>query len=162
MRSSFRAFVVALALVCAAQVALGQKGDDEDPGYRPAPSANVEGDVQALPIDALELKPPPRRQPGPQHANRPAQASHHSLWQLEPAHRCWLPCLEQSPMELQMPATALVWTPRHRSETQHRAEQPISTASVMLGCAGHRAEREPPAACRRSRHRGRARSNRYS
>ena len=50
-RSSFRAFVVALALACGAQVALGQKGDD-DSGYRPAPSANVEGDVQALPIDA--------------------------------------------------------------------------------------------------------------
>jgi membrane-bound serine protease (ClpP class) len=38
-------------------VTFGQKPDqrdkaDDEPGYRPAPSVNVEGDVQALPIDA--------------------------------------------------------------------------------------------------------------
>jgi membrane-bound serine protease (ClpP class) len=40
-------------LLWTAQVAVGQKPDkDDDPGYRPAPSANVDGDAQALPIDA--------------------------------------------------------------------------------------------------------------
>jgi membrane-bound serine protease (ClpP class) len=42
-------------MLCGAQVAFGQNGEekaDADSGYRPAPSANVEGDVQALPIDA--------------------------------------------------------------------------------------------------------------
>ena len=53
-RLSFRGFLVACAILCGAQLALAQKGDDEkdDSGYRPAPSANVEGDVQALPIEA--------------------------------------------------------------------------------------------------------------
>ena len=54
-RLSFRGFLVACVVLCGAQVAVGQKGDkndDSDSGYRPAPSANVEGDVQALPIDA--------------------------------------------------------------------------------------------------------------
>jgi membrane-bound serine protease (ClpP class) len=54
---SFRGFLIASVLLCAAQVTFGQKPDqtdeaDDDSGYRPAPSANVEGDVQALPIDA--------------------------------------------------------------------------------------------------------------
>jgi membrane-bound serine protease (ClpP class) len=42
-------------IICAAQPALGQKGggeDDADSGYRPVPSVNTAGDVQALPIDA--------------------------------------------------------------------------------------------------------------
>ena len=53
-RLSFRGFLVALVVLCGAQVAFGQKGDknDDDSGYRPAPSANVKGDVQAVPIDA--------------------------------------------------------------------------------------------------------------
>jgi len=53
-RLSFRAFLIASVLLCTAQVTFGQKRDnaDEDSGYRPAPSANVKGDVQALPIDA--------------------------------------------------------------------------------------------------------------
>ena len=53
-RLSFRGFLVALVVLCGAQVAFGQNGDkdDADSGYRPAPSASVEGDVQALPIDA--------------------------------------------------------------------------------------------------------------
>ncbi len=39
-------------LLCCAQVAIGQKPDkDDDPGYRPAPSAH-DGAAQALPIDA--------------------------------------------------------------------------------------------------------------
>ncbi len=41
-----------MAMLWGAQVAFGQKADDADSGYRPAPSASVEGDVQALPIDA--------------------------------------------------------------------------------------------------------------
>jgi membrane-bound serine protease (ClpP class) len=51
---SFRGFLIASVLLCTAQVTLGQKPDkgDDDSGYRPAPSANVEGDVQTLPIDA--------------------------------------------------------------------------------------------------------------
>jgi membrane-bound serine protease (ClpP class) len=51
---SFRGFLLASVLLCTAQVTFGQKRDrgDDDSGYRPAPSANVEGDVQALPIDA--------------------------------------------------------------------------------------------------------------
>jgi len=53
-RLSFRGFVIASVLLCTAQVTFGQKPDkdDDDSGYRPAPSANVPGDVQALPIDA--------------------------------------------------------------------------------------------------------------
>ena len=53
-RLSFRGFLIASVFLCTAQVTLGQKADedDADSGYRPAPSANVEGDVQALPIDA--------------------------------------------------------------------------------------------------------------
>ena len=53
-RLSFRGFLVASVILCSAQVSLGQKPDkdDEDSGYRPAPSANVQSDVQALPIDA--------------------------------------------------------------------------------------------------------------
>lgn len=54
-RSSFRGFLLACLIICGAQPALGQKGgeeDDADSGYRPAPSANAAGDVQALPIDA--------------------------------------------------------------------------------------------------------------
>ena len=53
-RLSFRSFVVAMTMLCSVQVALGQDSDkkDADSGYRPAPSASVEGDVQALPIDA--------------------------------------------------------------------------------------------------------------
>ncbi len=52
-RSSFRGFLIASAILCTTQVSLGQKpDDDDDSGYRPAPSANVAGDVQALPIDA--------------------------------------------------------------------------------------------------------------
>ena len=51
-RLSFRGFVVASVLLCTAQVGFGQKRDKGNDGYRPAPSANVEGDVQALPIDA--------------------------------------------------------------------------------------------------------------
>ncbi len=41
-------------LLWSAQAALGQKPSKkkDDPGYRPAPSANVDGDVQSLPIDA--------------------------------------------------------------------------------------------------------------
>ena len=56
-RLSFRGFLIASVFLCTAQVTFGQKGAqadeaDADSGYRPAPSANVEGDVQALPIDA--------------------------------------------------------------------------------------------------------------
>lgn len=54
-RSSFRGFIAGCILLCGAQAALGQPADEEDDpgtGYRPAPSANVEGDVQALPLDA--------------------------------------------------------------------------------------------------------------
>lgn len=54
-RLSFRGFLLACTVLCSAQAAFGQKGDekdDADSGYRPAPSANVAGDVQALPIDA--------------------------------------------------------------------------------------------------------------
>ncbi len=53
-RLSFRGFLIASVFLCTAQVTFGQKADedDADSGYRPAPSANVEGDVQALPIDA--------------------------------------------------------------------------------------------------------------
>jgi membrane-bound serine protease (ClpP class) len=53
-RLSFRGFIVGVVLLCGAQVAFGQKADndDTDSGYRPAPSVNVESDVQALPIDA--------------------------------------------------------------------------------------------------------------
>ncbi|MBT8451562.1 MAG: ATP-dependent Clp protease proteolytic subunit [Deltaproteobacteria bacterium] len=51
-RLSFRGFFVASVILCTAQVTLGQKPDDDDPGYRPQPSANVQSDVQALPIDA--------------------------------------------------------------------------------------------------------------
>jgi len=52
-RLSFRGFLIASVILCTAQVTLGQKpDDDDDPGYRPQPSANVQGDVQALPIDA--------------------------------------------------------------------------------------------------------------
>jgi len=53
-RLSFRGFLIASVLLCTAQVTFGQKPDkdDDDSGYRPAPSANVAGDVQALPIDA--------------------------------------------------------------------------------------------------------------
>ncbi|MBW2160456.1 MAG: hypothetical protein JRH14_10940, partial [Deltaproteobacteria bacterium] len=53
-RLSFRGFLIASVLLCTAQVTFGQKPDkgDDDSGYRPAPSTNVEGDVQALPIDA--------------------------------------------------------------------------------------------------------------
>jgi membrane-bound serine protease (ClpP class) len=49
---TFRGFVIASVLLCTAQVGFGQKRDKGDGGYRPAPSANVEGDVQALPMDA--------------------------------------------------------------------------------------------------------------
>ena len=54
LRLSFGGFLIAGALLCAVQVTFGQKPDKEadDSGYRPAPSANAEGDVQALPIDA--------------------------------------------------------------------------------------------------------------
>jgi membrane-bound serine protease (ClpP class) len=55
-RLSFRGFLIASVLLCTAQVTFGQKPDkpnkDDSSGYRPAPSASVEGDVQALPIDA--------------------------------------------------------------------------------------------------------------
>jgi membrane-bound serine protease (ClpP class) len=56
-RLSFRGFLIGSVLLFTAQVTLGQKPDpadkaDDDSGYRPAPSANVEGDVQALPIEA--------------------------------------------------------------------------------------------------------------
>ena len=52
-RLSFRGFLIASVILCTAQVTLGQKpDDDDDSGYRPQPSANVQGDVQALPIDA--------------------------------------------------------------------------------------------------------------
>ncbi len=52
-RLSFRGFLIASVILCTAQVSLGQKpDDDDDSGYRPAPSANVASDVQALPIDA--------------------------------------------------------------------------------------------------------------
>ena len=53
-RLRFRGFLVASVLLCTAQVTFGQKPDksNDDSGYRPAPSANVKGDVQALPIDA--------------------------------------------------------------------------------------------------------------
>ena len=55
-RLSFRGFLIASVLLCTVQVAFGQKpdkgDDDDDSGYRPAPSANVDGDVQTLPIDA--------------------------------------------------------------------------------------------------------------
>jgi membrane-bound serine protease (ClpP class) len=52
-RLSFRGFLIASVLLCTAQVSLGQKRDKKnDAGYRPAPSANVAGDVQALPIEA--------------------------------------------------------------------------------------------------------------
>jgi len=54
LRSSFRSVLIASALLCSAQVTFGQKPDkaDDDPGYRPQPSSSVEGDVQALAIDA--------------------------------------------------------------------------------------------------------------
>jgi len=57
LRLSFRGVLIASALLCFAQVTFGQKPDkaDDDPGYRPQPSSSVEGDVQALAIDA-----PPR------------------------------------------------------------------------------------------------------
>jgi len=52
-RLSFRGFLIASVILCTAQVTLGQKpDDDDDSGYRPQPSANVQSDVQALPIDA--------------------------------------------------------------------------------------------------------------
>ena len=51
-RLTFRGFVIASVLLCTAQVGFGQKRDKGDDGYHPAPSANVEGDVQALPMDA--------------------------------------------------------------------------------------------------------------
>ena len=53
-RLRFRGFLVASVLLCTAQVTFGQKSDksNDDSGYRPAPSANVKGDVQTLPIDA--------------------------------------------------------------------------------------------------------------
>ena len=53
-RLRFRGFLVASVLLCTAQVTFGQKPDksNDDSGYRPAPSANVKGDVQALPLDA--------------------------------------------------------------------------------------------------------------
>jgi membrane-bound serine protease (ClpP class) len=51
-RLSFRGFVIASVLLCTAQVGFGQKRDKGDDGYHPAPSANVEGDVQTLPMDA--------------------------------------------------------------------------------------------------------------
>ncbi len=54
-RLSFRGFLVACVFLCGAQAAFGQKAekkDAADSGYRPAPSANVAGDVQSLPIDA--------------------------------------------------------------------------------------------------------------
>ena len=53
-RPSFRGFLIASVLLCTAQVTFGQKPDKDDDksGYRPAPSASVEGDVQALPVDA--------------------------------------------------------------------------------------------------------------
>ena len=58
-RLSFRGFIVAIVMLCGAQVAFGQgPGAKPDPsassssGYRPAPSANTEDDVQDLPIDA--------------------------------------------------------------------------------------------------------------
>lgn len=57
LRLSFRGFLIAGALLCAAQVTYGQKPDkknqtDDDSGYRPAPSTNIESHVQALPIEA--------------------------------------------------------------------------------------------------------------
>ncbi len=54
LRTSFRGLLIASVFLCTAQLALGQKREkgDADSGYRPAPSANVKGDVQALPIDA--------------------------------------------------------------------------------------------------------------
>lgn len=52
-RLSFRGFSIALAILLSAQVVLGQKADqDDDSGYRPAPSANTADDVQPLPIEA--------------------------------------------------------------------------------------------------------------
>ena len=53
-RLSFRGFLIASVLLCTAQVSFGQKPDkdDDDSGYQPAPSVNVGGEVQALPIDA--------------------------------------------------------------------------------------------------------------
>jgi membrane-bound serine protease (ClpP class) len=53
-RLRFRGFLVASVLLCTAQVTFGQKSDksNDEAGYRPAPSANVKGDVQTLPIDA--------------------------------------------------------------------------------------------------------------
>lgn len=53
-RFSLRGFLVAAMILCGAQVALGQKSDEDDAksGYRPAPSANVKGDVQPLPLEA--------------------------------------------------------------------------------------------------------------
>jgi membrane-bound serine protease (ClpP class) len=53
-RLSFRGFSIALAILLSAQVVFGQKADqdDEDSGYRPAPSTNTAEDVQALPIEA--------------------------------------------------------------------------------------------------------------
>jgi len=49
---TFRGFLIASVLLCTAQVTFGQKRDKGGAGYRPAPSANVKGDAQALPIDA--------------------------------------------------------------------------------------------------------------
>ena len=53
VRSSFRGFLICSVILCS-PTAFGQKPDEPDaaPGYRPAPSANVESHVQALPIDA--------------------------------------------------------------------------------------------------------------
>ena len=53
-RVSIRGFLVGCMILLSAQAALGQKAEpkEDDSGYRPAPSASEEGDVQTLPIDA--------------------------------------------------------------------------------------------------------------
>jgi membrane-bound serine protease (ClpP class) len=57
-RLTIRGFLVALVMLCGVQIALGQQSDDKveesdaGSGYRPAPSANTQADVQPLPLDA--------------------------------------------------------------------------------------------------------------
>ncbi len=54
VRSSFLGFLIGSVVLCTAQATLGQKPDEPDvtSGYHPAPSANIESHVQALPLDA--------------------------------------------------------------------------------------------------------------
>lgn len=53
-RLTFCGFLIASTVLCTARLTFGQKPDEgtAGPAYRPEPSANVAGNVQALPIDA--------------------------------------------------------------------------------------------------------------